>query len=169
MQPCIRLVETVIICPLKAWIDPGGAQMDLDRIRYLLASYFRTRLTKVRSDVSKALHFIVSELALCGAAPQIKASIFYLESEMGTIRPLLSAEERAFVQKYSKLKLDHFNHAVLDVAAISDHFRPLNDPAIGQLCGECIAGFTSPSVTGCFVIYLQLHHQICSSGCSVVF
>jgi hypothetical protein len=87
---------------------------------------------------------------------------------MGTVRSLLSPEERAFVQKYSKLKTDHFNHAVLDVAAISDHFRPLNDPAIGA-CVSLLHCSKSVFVRCQYpALVTQRHHQTCSSGCSAV-
>ena len=100
--------------------------MEADRIRYLLASYFRVRLEKVRNSCTRVCVPCVT--CIC-ARTQIKRFVLYLLSEWGTCRHLLSSEERDFVQKYADLKGAHFSTTVLE--ALPPSHREIGDPELG--------------------------------------
>ena len=65
-------------------------QMEIDRIKYLLASYLRTRLFKIERLAA------------------------YILRNHGTTRELLSAEEWTYAEKYLECVHGHFKACVLD-------------------------------------------------------
>lgn len=83
--------------------------MELDRVRFILASYLRTRLTKIREQATY--------LQTLGLAEQ---------------RSLMSEPERQFLREVLKAVGDHLRTAVL--AVLPDKYGKLVEPGMGELC-----------------------------------
>lgn len=77
-------------------------QMEVDRVRYLLASYHRVRLAK------------------------LKKFVMYILSSRDVFEGRLSAQEKTFVTRYADLKEAHFRASALD--QLDDRLRSLDEP-----------------------------------------
>lgn len=64
-------------------------QMDIDRVKFTIASYLRVRLAK------------------------IKEQVMFLLPAKGVKNPLLSVQEQRFAERYKDLKFMHFNSSGL--------------------------------------------------------
>lgn len=80
-------------------------QLDLDRVKYLLAAYLRTRLLKIQSQIMQIVTYDLTEI--------------------------LSPEEYEFAEKYYSIKRNHFTKSFLK--ELPGNLRELNQKQPGEL------------------------------------
>ena len=124
LTPCLELLN-----PLRV------RQMEVDRLRFLLASYLRTRIAKVCSQ--QRVEFSTgnahgdgpgddSGVAVWCNTAQIKKFVTYILSNKDVFEGRLSDEEQTFCSKYADLKESHFRQSVLD--QMEERLRSLEEP-----------------------------------------